>query len=31
MPKRQFLGESKELDEKIANKTETEIRKILNS
>lgn len=31
IPQRQFLGESKELTEKIANKTETEIRKILNS
>ena len=31
VPQRQFLGESKELTEKIANKTETEIRKILNS
>lgn len=31
MPQRQFLGESKELTEKIAEKTETEIRKILNS
>lgn len=31
MPQRQFIGESKELDEKIAGKTETEIRKILNS
>lgn len=31
VPQRQFLGESKELTEKIADKTETEIRKILNS
>lgn len=31
IPQRQFLGESKELTEKIAGKTETEIRKILNS
>lgn len=31
VPQRQFLGESAELSEKIANKTETEIRKILNS
>lgn len=31
VPQRQFLGESSELSEKIANKTEVEIRKILNS
>lgn len=31
VPQRQFLGESTELSEKIANKTEVEIRKILNS
>lgn len=31
IPQRQFLGESTELTEKIANKTETEVRKILNS
>lgn len=31
MPKRQFLGESRELSEKIAVKTENEIRNILNS
>ena len=31
MPQRQFLGESKELDEKIGNKIEMETRKILNS
>lgn len=31
VPQRQFLGDSKELTEKIADKTETEIRKILNS
>lgn len=31
IPQRQFLGESKELDEKITAKTEEEIRKILNS
>ncbi len=31
IPQRQFLGESTELTEKIADKTETEIRKILNS
>lgn len=31
IPQRQFLGESKELTEKIADKTETEVRKILNS
>lgn len=31
IPQRQFLGESKELNEKIANKAEEEIRKILNS
>lgn len=31
VPQRQYLGESKELSEKIAGKTEEEIRKILNS
>ena len=31
IPQRQFLGESRELNEKIAAKTETEIRNILNS
>lgn len=31
VPQRQFLGESSELSEKIANKSEVEIRKILNS
>lgn len=31
IPQRQFLGESKELSEKIAGKTEEEIRKVLNS
>ena len=31
VPQRQYLGESKELSEKIAVKTEEEIRKILNS
>lgn len=31
IPKRQFIGESKELSDKIAEKTENEIRNILNS
>lgn len=31
MPKRQFIGESRELSDKIAEKTEKEIRNILNS
>lgn len=31
IPQRQYLGESKELSEKIAGKTEEEIRKVLNS